>query len=204
MNSDLILLLVLLIWIILGTSVLCWPPLRVLFLGTFFGAIVFRVPLLDWPSVIGMGFISTVKKIGVLILLGSWIGVLRNFGATLSIAKALLSKMAKWPLHLWSALSVVGFPYPFFVMLLLSYSILSTINWLKKSNSKNRSDSSPFYRTFATHVLVPPTPGPLAATFNSHNFLFSFFGGAVGLCVNTCRCRVFLLDWTECKRNNSN
>ena len=75
MNSDLILLLVLLIWIILGTSVLCWPPLRVLFLGTFFGAIVFRVPLLDWPSVIGMGFISTVKKIGVLILLGSWIGV---------------------------------------------------------------------------------------------------------------------------------
>ena len=168
MNSDLILLLFLLIWIILGTSVLRWPPLRVLFLGTFFGAIVFEIPLMDWPSVIGMGFISTVKKIGVLILLGSWIGVcLEASGATLSIAKALLRKMAKWPLHF--VIGFVGYWVSIPVFCDAAFVILNSLNnQLAQESQTPKIGLTVALSTglFATHVLVPPTPGPLAAAAN--------------------------------------
>ncbi|HCQ24637.1 MAG TPA: permease [Flavobacteriaceae bacterium] len=182
MNSDLILLLVLLIWIILGTSVLRWPPLRVLFLGTFFGAIVFQVPLLDWPSVIGMGFISTVKKIGVLIFLGSWIGVcLEASGATLSIAKTLLRKMAKWPLHF--VVGFIGYWVSIPVFCDAAFVILNSLNnQLAQESQTPKMGLTVALSTglFATHVLVPPTPGPLAAAANfelTQLFILFLWGG---------------------------
>ena len=182
MNSDLILLLVLLIWIILGTSVLRWPPLRVLFLGTFFGAIVFQVPLLDWPSVIGMGFISTVKKIGVLIFLGSWIGVcLEASGATLSIAKTLLRKMAQWPLHF--VVGFIGYWVSIPVFCDAAFVILNSLNnQLAQESQTPKMGLTVALSTglFATHVLVPPTPGPLAAAANfelTQLFILFLWGG---------------------------
>ena len=169
MKTDLLLLLALLLWIVVGTSWLRWPPFRVLLLATLFGALGFRIPFADIPIVIGLGFGNTAKKIGVLILIGSWIGLcLEASGATLSIARALLQKLAQWPLHF--VVGFIGYWVSIPVFCDAAFVILNSLNdQLARESNTPKIGLTVALSTglFATHVLVPPTPGPLAAAANN-------------------------------------
>lgn len=182
MKTDLLLLLALLLWIVVGTSWLRWPPFLVLLLATLFGALGFRIPFSDIPIVIGLGFGNTAKKIGVLILIGSWIGVcLEASGATLSIARALLQKLARWPLHF--VVGFIGYWVSIPVFCDAAFVILNSLNdQLARESNTPKIGLTVALSTglFATHVLVPPTPGPLAAAanFQLNNLFLLFVWGA--------------------------
>jgi GntP family gluconate:H+ symporter len=182
MKTDLLLLLALLLWIVVGTSWLRWPPFLVLLLATVFGALGFRIPFADIPIVIGLGFGNTAKKIGVLILIGSWIGVcLEASGATLSIARALLQKLARWPLHF--VVGFIGYWVSIPVFCDAAFVILNSLNdQLARESNTPKIGLTVALSTglFATHVLVPPTPGPLAAAanFQLNNLFLLFVWGA--------------------------
>ena len=182
MKTDILLLLALLLWIVVGTSWLRWPPFLVLLLATLFGALGFRIPFADIPIVIGLGFGNTAKKIGVLILIGSWIGVcLEASGATLSIARALLQKLARWPLHF--VVGFIGYWVSIPVFCDAAFVILNSLNdQLARESNTPKIGLTVALSTglFATHVLVPPTPGPLAAAanFQLNNLFLLFVWGA--------------------------
>ena len=183
MKVELIALVLLLLWIVLGSSWLRWSPFWVLFVGTFTGAFAFAIPLEKIPLVVGTGFVSTLSKIGLLILLGSWIGsCMEGSGATLTIAKAFLQRMIHWPLHF--VVGFIGYLISIPVFCDAAFVILNSLNEQLARKSKTPKIGLTVALStglFATHVLVPPTPGPLAAAanFQLSNLFLLFVWGAI-------------------------
>ena len=183
---DIIFLFGLLLWIILGTSWLKRSPFWVLLSATFLGAWLFEVPLAQFPEVIGLGFWGTASKIGVLIFLGSWIGItLEASGATFVIAQILLKHLARLPMHF--VVGFIGYWVAIPVFCDAAFVILNNLNDRLSQASQTPKIgltvalSSSLY---ATHVLVPPTPGPLAAAANFHLdaiLLLFLWGGLLAL-----------------------
>ena len=121
------------------------------------------------------GFGNTLKSIGIVIACGSIIGTfLERTGAAKSIADSLLNLTGKEKSHL--AINITGFIVSIPVFCDSGYVILSTIN---NAINKKTGMSLAILGTslaaglYATHVFVPPTPGPLAAA--------SIIGANVGL-----------------------
>ena len=182
MTNDLILLSTLLVWIVVGTSVLRWPPFWVLLIATVGGILAFQIPIDTSLPLIGNGFWGTVKKIGVLILLGSWIGsTLEVSGATLTLARALLKRLARWPMHF--VVGLIGYWVAIPVFCDAAFVILNALNERLSEQSQTPKLGLTIALStglYATHVLVPPTPGPLAAAANFHLdaiFLLFLWGG---------------------------
>ena len=111
------------------------------------------------------GFGNTLKSIGIVIACGSIIGTyLEKTGSAKSIARSLLKITGndRSPL----AMNLTGFFVSIPVFCDSGYVILSTLN--KAINRKTGISlavlgTSLAAGLYATHVLVPPTPGPLAA-----------------------------------------
>lgn len=183
MSGEVVALLILLVWVILGSSLLRWPPFWVLCIGTFFGAFAFAIPIGEIPYIIGTGFISTLSKIGLLILLGSWIGsCMEGSRATLTIAHAFLKRMVRLPLHF--VVGFVGYWISIPVFCDAAFVILNSLNEPLAQKSKTPKIGLTVALStglFATHVLVPPTPGPLAAAanFQLNNLFLLFLWGAL-------------------------
>ncbi len=111
------------------------------------------------------GFGNTLKSIGIVIACGSIIGTyLEKTGSAKSIARSLLKITGndRSPL----AMNLTGFFVSIPVFCDSGYVILSTLN---KAINKKTGISLAVLGTslaaglYATHVFVPPTPGPLAA-----------------------------------------
>ena len=121
------------------------------------------------------GFGNTLKSIGIVIACGSIIGVyLERTGSAKSIAESLLSLTGKEKSPL--AMNLTGFLVSIPVFCDSGYVILSTLN--KAINRKTGISlavlgTSLAAGLYATHVFVPPTPGPLAAA--------SILGADIGL-----------------------
>ena len=111
------------------------------------------------------GFGNTLKSIGIVIACGSIIGTyLEKTGSAKSIARSLLKMTGndRSPL----AMNLTGFFVSIPVFCDSGYVILSTLN--KAINRKTGISlavlgTSLAAGLYATHVFVPPTPGPLAA-----------------------------------------
>ena len=111
------------------------------------------------------GFGNTLKSIGIVIACGSIIGTyLEKTGSAKSIARSLLKTTGndRSPL----AMNLTGFFVSIPVFCDSGYVILSTLN--KAINRKTGISlavlgTSLAAGLYATHVFVPPTPGPLAA-----------------------------------------
>jgi GntP family gluconate:H+ symporter len=169
------------LWIVIGTSWLKWPAFWVLLIAVLFMAWVIDTPVSEIPSLIAQGFGQTFSQIGLLILFGSIIGViLEKSGATLSIARFLIHQFsAKYPLLV---MNLLGFLVAIPVFCDAAFVVLSSLNRkLSATTGKSLTAFSVALATglYATHVLVPPTPGPLAvaATFEMENiFLLFIFG----------------------------
>lgn len=116
-------------------------------------------------STIKEGFGSTMASIGLLIILGTIIGVtLDKTGATLSIARYILSKTGEG--RSAQALGITGFITGVPIFCDSGFIILSG---LAKSLSSKSKLAMPFMATvlasslYSLHCLIPPHPGALAA-----------------------------------------
>ena len=116
-------------------------------------------------KILSEGFGNTLKSIGIVIACGSIIGTyLEKTGSAKSIARSLLKMTGndRSPL----AMNLTGFFVSIPVFCDSGYVILSTLN--KAINRKTGISlavlgTSLAAGLYATHVFVPPTPGPLAA-----------------------------------------
>jgi GntP family gluconate:H+ symporter len=168
MITALLSLLAALTFIIYGTSKLKWPAFLVLLLASLFLALATGVDPQEIGSLLSEGFGKTLKSIGLLIVFGSIIGVaLEQSGATKKIAVEMLSRLSFLPLPY--TVAIIGYLVSIPVFCDSAFVILSSLN----KRLSQRSGIPLLALTialstglFATHVLIPPTPGPLAAAAN--------------------------------------
>ena len=159
---------ILILWIIIGTTYLKLNPFLVLFLGSIFLCFFLGIPLYDIPKFLFTGFTETIEKIGLLIIFGTIIGAtLELTNATSSIANYIINRFKNIPLQF--KIGFIGYIISIPVFCDAAFIILSkTIKSIsKKSNIPLKSLGVALSTgLFAPHVLVPPTPGPLAAASN--------------------------------------
>ncbi|MDG2371658.1 MAG: GntP family permease [Flavobacteriaceae bacterium] len=183
MYIEIFFIIITVVWIIFGTSFLKWHPFLVLFIGSLLLGVALNIKLADILSEIFLGFTSTTKNIGLLIFFGTLIGAsLEKSGATTAIAIGILKRFSKLPLTY--LISLIGFIVSIPVFCDAAFVILSALN--KKLSELSKSSKTTLTVAlstglFAPHVLVPPTPGPLAAaaTLGLKNIFMLFICGGV-------------------------
>lgn len=164
-------------------------------------------------STLTAGFGNTLKSIGIVIAFGTIIGTFleRNRGAT-SIAESLLKLVGEKRSPL--VMSITGFIVSIPVFCDSGFVILSTLNRaLSKRTKLSLAVLGVALATglYATHVFVPPTPGPLAAaaTLGADVGLVLMFGlvvsipvVVVGLLWAVAYCRRFQITPEELPASN--
>lgn len=122
----------------------------------------------DIGKEIAGGFGSIITSIGLVIIFGTLIGkILENSGAAVKMAEVVLRLLGDR--HPAIAMTVIGWIVSIPVFCDSGYVILSS---LKKSLAKKTGVSVVTLAValstglYATHTLVPPTPGPIAAATN--------------------------------------
>lgn len=158
-------LIITIVWIIWGTAKMKWHPFLVLLIAAFGLALALGEGAFDAVSLINKGFGGTMSRIGLIILLGAMLGeLLEKGGATEVIAFKMVQGLKKLPTTY--AMSLIGYVVAIPVFCDAAFILLSP---LTKSMSKNAKVSGKALTValstglFAPHVLIPPTPGPLAA-----------------------------------------
>ncbi|MGB1449055.1 MAG: GntP family permease [Flavobacteriaceae bacterium] len=169
-------------WIVLGTTRYKLHPFLVLLSASIFLGLATGISPNELPLILGKGFGKTTQSIGLLILFGTIIGVaLEGSNATQTLAKALLDRLQKLPLPY--AVSCIGYLVSIPVFCDSAFVILSSLNRSLSAQTKTPLAALTVALStglFAPHVLVPPTPGPLAAAANlglDNLFLLIVFGG---------------------------
>lgn len=123
------------------------------------------LPALDVVGKIKAGFGGTLTNIGIVIVAGTIMGtILEKTGAALSMTQAILKLVGKnrAPLAMNAAGYVVSIP----VFCDSGYVILNPLNKaLAKETGTSMAVMAVALATglYATHTMVPPTPGPIAA-----------------------------------------
>jgi len=167
-SHSLLVLLTAVAFIVVATSKLKWHPFIVLLMASYgigFGAGMDPMAI---GTTIREGFGSILGYIGIIILLGTLIGViLERTGAAITMANAVLSLLGtRFPAL---AMSIMGYIVSIPVFCDSGFVILSSL----KRALVERTQTSAVTMTvalatglFASHTLVPPTPGPIAAAGN--------------------------------------
>ena len=128
-------------------------------------AVLLGVPFTDIPDVIGKGFGGVFSGIALVIIFGTLIGsVLERTGGAVALARAVERVVGKR--HPRLAMMLIGWIVSIPVFCDSGFVLVSPIG---KSLAK-RSGISPVplmlalaAGLFASHVFIPPTPGPVAA-----------------------------------------
>jgi len=151
--------------IILLTAKLNVHPFLALLLASFFFALTTGMSFDLILSSIEEGFGGTLGKIGLVILLGVVIGAfLENTGGAYKMAELVLKLIGKKNVH--AVMGIIGYIVSIPVFADSGFIILNPLN---KSLSKKANLSiagtgvALMLGLLLTHVLVPPTPGPIAA-----------------------------------------
>lgn len=133
------------------------------FVGIFSG-----MGLSKTVDAIAAGFGGTLKSIGIVIAAGTIIGyILEKSGGALSMAEAVLNVVGKKRVP--HAMSIIGYIVSIPVFCDSGFVILSPLNKaLTKRAGLSMAVTAVALSTglYATHTLVPPTPGPIAAAAN--------------------------------------
>jgi GntP family gluconate:H+ symporter len=123
------------------------------------------IPALEVVKHIKNGFGGTLTKIGIVIVAGCLMGtVLERTGAAIAMTEAILRLVGKRRAPL--AMNVAGYIVSIPVFCDSGYVILNPLNKaLAKETGTSMAVMAVALATglYATHVMVPPTPGPLAA-----------------------------------------
>lgn len=136
-----------------------------LILVAFLYGLFVKMPLVDIVKNIRNGFGGTLGYIGIVIVAGTIIGtILEKTGAALSMTNAILKLVGKNRSPL--AMSIAGYIVSIPVFCDSGYVILTPLNKaLAEETGKSMAVMAVALATglYATHSLVPPTPGPIAA-----------------------------------------
>lgn len=161
--------------IIVATSKFKLHPFLSLILGTLFVGIASGMPLAKVVTNINTGFGGLMGGIGLVIVFGTIIGtILEKTGAALRMAEVVLRIVG--PKNPQLAMSLIGYIVSIPVFCDSGFVILNSLRkaLAKKANVAFASMSVALATgLYATHNLVPPTPGPIAAAGNigAENFL---------------------------------
>jgi len=153
--------------ILLLTSKLKIHPTISLFIGSFFLGLLLKMNLHDILEYIFQGFSNAIKSIGLIIIFSTIIGqFLKKSNSIKKFGDLILYNFQNKTLISINLLglflgTVVFCDSGFLILNGISKSIASTTNY--SLTSLNLSLSGGLY---ASHTLVPPTPGPLAAINN--------------------------------------
>lgn len=128
-------------------------------------AILLGIPLVKIPDVLGKGFSSIFTGIGLVIIFGTLIGsILERTGGAVALARAVERVVGRR--HPRLAMMLIGWIVSIPVFCDSGFVLVSPIG---KSLAR-RSGASPAALMlalaaglFASHVFIPPTPGPIAA-----------------------------------------
>ena len=128
-------------------------------------AIIAGIPLTQIPGIIGAGFSGTFTSIGIVIILGAFIGtVLEKTGAALKLADMVIKLVGEKNPQL--AIELMGWVVSIPVFCDSGFVILNPI---RKALVKRTGVSSVAMTVclscglYVSHVFIPPTPGPIAA-----------------------------------------
>lgn len=123
---------------------------------------------MDIPNIIASindGFGSIMGKIGLIIFFGVVIGtVLEKSGGAMVIAVKMIQLIGEKSIHL--AMMLTGYLMSIPVFADSAFIMMNSLNKaLSKKSNKSYAGTSVALGLglFATHVMVPPTPGPIAA-----------------------------------------
>lgn len=151
--------------IVLLTAKMNIHPFLALFFASLFFAVGSGMPFDKILTSIEEGFGGTLGKIGLVIILGVIIGAfLENTGGAYKMADVVLKLIGRKRVH--AAMGIIGFIVSIPVFADSGFIILNPLN---KSLSKKANLSvagtgvALILGLVITHVLVPPTPGPIAA-----------------------------------------
>tara|TARA_B110000008_G_C16967752_1_gene562691 strand:+ start:2092 stop:3423 length:1332 start_codon:yes stop_codon:yes gene_type:complete len=154
--------------IVIGTSYFKIHPFLALLFATLLLAFFNGFNPSQIITIITSGFGKIIKNIGLLILFGTIIGASMEKGnATKSIASGIIKSLNKLPLPF--AVSFIGYLVSIPVFCDAAFVILSQLNKTLSKRTKTPLIGLTVALStglFAPHVLVPPTPGPLAAAAN--------------------------------------
>jgi GntP family gluconate:H+ symporter len=163
-----LILLVAIIFIVLGTSRFKIHPFIVLLLAAYGVAFASGLNLVEIGGIISSGFGGTLTSIGIVIIAGTIIGtILEKSGAAIKMAEVVLKVVGEKRPTI--AMSIIGYIVSIPVFCDSGFVILSSLNkTLAKKTKTSLVAMSVALATglYATHTLVPPTPGPIAAAAN--------------------------------------
>ena len=128
-------------------------------------AVVAGIDLSKIPAMIGVGFSGTFKSIGIVIILGTIIGtVLEKTGAALKLADMVVKLVGQRRPEL--AMLIMGWVVGIPVFCDSGFVVLNSIRealYKKISASPVAMSVALSGGLYASHVFIPPTPGPIAA-----------------------------------------
>jgi len=161
-------LLVSVLFIIVGTTKLKLHPFIVLLFASYLAGAMAGLPLEKIATTIATGFGNIMAYIGIVIILGTIIGViLEKSNAAIKLAEIVLKLVGKRFPGL--AMSIVGYIVSIPVFCDSAFIILSSLKKslvLKTGKSSVALSIALATGLYATHTFVPPTPGPIAAAGN--------------------------------------
>jgi len=154
-----------LIIIVLMITWLKINPVYAMLVGAIGAAIAFGVPLVDVLPVVISGFGTTIGNIGIVILLGCTIGViLEQTGGALVLANSMLKLVGRKNASLAMMLSgyLVSIPVFSDTAIVIMAPVARTVS-ARSGLPLIACLGALNAGIMATHTIVPPTPGPLAA-----------------------------------------
>ncbi|MDO4547325.1 MAG: GntP family permease [Clostridia bacterium] len=123
------------------------------------------IPIANIPSVIGAGFSGTFSSLGIVIIFGAMIGFfLEKTGAAITMADVVVKRVGKK--HPELAILIMGWIVSIPVFCDSGFVILNPI---RKAMAKKTGVSAVTMAValsaglYTSHVMIPPTPGPIAA-----------------------------------------
>jgi GntP family gluconate:H+ symporter len=153
------------LFIVIATSKFKLHPFLALILAAYGIGLSVKMPLLKIASTISGGFGGILAGIGLIIIIGTIIGIiLEKSGGAITMAESVLKIVgAKRPAL---AMGLIGYIVSIPVFCDSGFVILNSLkNGMAKKTGASVLALSVALATglYATHTFVPPTPGPIAA-----------------------------------------
>lgn len=161
----LLLLAVTIVFIVVATTRLGLHPFLALLLAAFGFGLFAGMPAADVIAAVNAGFGGTIGSIGIVILAGSIIGTfLERSGGALRLAERMLAISGER--NVPAAMGIVGWLVSLPVFCDSGFVILSSLNRALAKRAGVTLATGAIALSlglYATHTMVPPTPGPVAA-----------------------------------------
>ncbi len=162
-------------------------------------ALVVGIPLKDIPNLIGGAFSNTFKSIGIVIILGALIGtMLEKTGAALKLAE--MTARLVGPKHPELAMEIMGWVVSIPVFCDSGFVILDPIRRALQKKTRYSSVAMTVALSaglYASHVFIPPTPGPIAAagSLGLENHLLGVIGMGAVVSIPALIAAFFYANW---------